>query len=77
MKNHKMGPVKGGVQGPGDFFFLKESRVQKLGFPGRDPGPGRYREVREAYRIRFHLFASRFELGARSYVPKPRKANDS
>ena len=29
--------------------MLKNVRVQKLRFPGRDPGSGRYREVREAH----------------------------
>ena len=51
-------------------------RVQKLRFPGRDPGSGRYREVREAHRNRFHLFSSRLTRGARSYDQKTKKVND-
>ena len=39
-------------------------------------GPGRYREVREAYRIHFHLISSRFDLMARSYDQKTKKVNE-
>ena len=41
--------------------------------------PGRYREVREAYRKHFHLISSESELMARSYdqktifIAKPKK----
>ena len=52
------------------FDFLKIVRVQILGFPGRDPGSGRYREVREAHRNRFHLFLSILVSVARSYDQK-------
>ena len=55
---------------------MKNVRVQKLRFPGRDPGSGRYREVREAHRNRFHLFSSRLTRGARSYYQKTEKVND-
>ena len=58
------------------FPFFEHFRVQKLGFPGRDPGSGRYREVREAHRNRFHLFSSRLTRGARSYDQKTKKVND-
>ena len=58
------------------FFCFVKHRGQKLRFPGRDPGPGRYRDVREAYRIRFHLFLSRFDLVARSYDQTTKKVND-
>ena len=58
------------------FGFLYYVWRPKLRFPGRDHGPGRYREVREAYRIRVHLFSSRFELGARSFVQATEKATD-
>ena len=58
------------------FDFLKKFRVQKLGFPGRDPGSGRYREVREAYRNHFHLFSSILVTMARSYDQKTKKVND-
>ena len=69
---------KGGVQGPGDFFsfFLFFNRVPKLRFPGRDPGSGRYREVREAHRNRFHLSSSILVSVARSYDQKTKKVND-
>ena len=40
-------------------------------------GPGRYREVREAYRIHVHLISSRFDLMARSYDHKNKKVNDT
>ena len=60
-----------------NFFRIFENfRVQKLGFPARDPGSGRYREVREAHRNRFHLFSSRLTRGARSYDQKTKKVND-
>ena len=49
---------------------------QKLGLPGRDPGADRYREVREAYRNRFHLFSSRLARVARSYDQKTKKVNN-
>ena len=49
------------------FPFFEKNRVQKLRFPGRDPGSGRYREVREAHRNRFHLFSSILVSVARSY----------
>ena len=51
---------------------MGKKRVQKLpvGFPGRDPGSGRYGEVREAHRNRFHLFSSVLVSVARSYDQK-------
>ena len=55
------------------FFFEfgnKKHMVQKLRFPDRDPGSGRYREVREAHRNRFHLFSSILVSVARSYDQK-------
>ena len=55
---------------------MKNVRVQKLGFPGRDPGSSRYREVREAHRNRFHLFSSILVSVARSYDQKSKKVND-
>ena len=48
----------------------------KARFPGWDPGPGRSREVREAYRNNFHLVSSRLELVARCYDQKNKKVND-
>ena len=57
-------------------MLLSNVRGQKLGFPGRDPGPGRSREVREAYRNLFHLSSSRLVLVARSHDPKAKKVND-
>ena len=39
----------------------------------QDRGPGRYREVREAYRIHFHIISPRLDLMARSYDPKTKK----
>ena len=58
------------------FVFLKQNKVPNLGFPGRDPGSGRYREVREAHRNRFHLFSSILVSVARSYDQKTKKVND-
>ena len=54
--------------------FFEKNRVQKLRFPRRNPGSGRYREVREAHRNRFHLFSSRLARGARSYDQKTKKS---
>ena len=53
--------------------FFCFNRVHKLGFPGRDPGSGRYSEVREAHRNRFHLFSSILVSVARSYDQKTKK----
>ena len=73
-----MGPVKGGNTGARGLFFrfFENNRVQKLGLPGRDPGSGRYREVLEAHRNRFHLFSSILVRLARSYDQKAKKVND-
>ena len=59
------------------FRCFEIDRVPKLGFPGRDPGSGRYREVREAHRNRFHLFSSILVSVARSYDQKTKKVNDN
>ena len=57
-------------------YVYTHDRAQKLRSTAKTRGPGRYREVREAYRIHFHLISSRFDLMARSYDQRTKKVNE-
>ena len=73
----RTGPIYAQIEIVVKFFrVFEKNRIQKVGFPGRDPGSGRYREVREAHRNRFHLFSSILVSVARSYDQKTKKVND-